>query len=112
MSKPTATAVSWLAARLSTALILALLVCVGIVGARNDWKIGSLHTLWAGGGRDEDPPAPAIKIITESVDRTSHASGSELPLNARLEFPSAEAVAQAGIRVVPTQVRAITQSVT
>ena len=112
MSKPTATAVSWLTARLSTALILGLLVCVGILGARNDWKIDSLHALWAAGRGDEDPPAPAIKIITESVDRTSHDSGSELPLNARLEFPSAEAVAQAGIRVVPAQVRPITQSVT
>jgi membrane fusion protein, heavy metal efflux system len=104
--------ISWLTARLSTLLILSLLVCLAIWGARNDWKIEHLSTLFAANRAEEESSAPAIKIIRESTGHGAGDTNAELPPNARLEFPSAEAVAQAGIRVAPAQVRPMAESIT
>jgi multidrug efflux pump subunit AcrA (membrane-fusion protein) len=110
MTDRMASAVSWFMSRLSTLLILALLVCLAVWGARNDWKIEHVSTLFAASRTEDESAAPAIRVLKEP---TGHGDAdSELPLNARLEFPSAEAVAQAGIRVAPAQVRPIAESIT
>jgi cobalt-zinc-cadmium efflux system membrane fusion protein len=111
MTERMASAASWFMSRLSTVLILVFLVCLAIWGARNDWKIDHLSTLFAASRIEEDPAGPAIKIVREPASQGAGESNSELPLNARLEFPSAEAVEQAGIRVAPAQVRRIAESI-
>jgi cobalt-zinc-cadmium efflux system membrane fusion protein len=92
----------WLA-WMPTVLILGLLGGLALWGARNDWKLpGS-----ADGAADKGTEAAAIRVL----DDPSASASSKEPVKL-IEFPSAEAVVRAGIRVETVQVRPLAQYVT
>jgi cobalt-zinc-cadmium efflux system membrane fusion protein len=89
-----------------TLLILALLGGVAVWGARNDWKLPPLASLWGKeAAADKSPAEEAVKVVSGSAE-----SGPPGP--ARVEFPSAEAVRKVGLRVVPVEVRDLARHVT
>src|SRR5262245_45941635 len=85
--------------RLPTLFTFALLGVLAVWGAKYDWKLPALGTLWGGpSDQEEASPAPSIKVV---VDPSASASeeGSPVVPGTRLEFPSADSVRKAGIRV-------------
>jgi membrane fusion protein, heavy metal efflux system len=95
-----------------TVLTLALLAVLGVWGARNDWKLGSLSSLWTKTGPLENPDPIGVKIVPEEKVPTSGDAKSSSAPRLRIEFPSAEAVRLAGIRVEAVQIRSLARYVT
>ena len=81
-------------------------------GSLNDWKLPWFSKQSAA----SDDPLSEVKVTTEASDSDENGSkpGSSLTsLTAkRIEFPSAEAVAKAGIRVEPVQARRMVHAIT
>src|SRR5262245_56078874 len=105
MANPLLTAISWTMSRLYTLLIFVLLGSIAIWGARHDWRIERLSSLWGEGQAEEDPATAGIRVISESpAGGSARSTEEESFLHTRLAFPSEEAAVQAGIRVVPARV--------
>jgi cobalt-zinc-cadmium efflux system membrane fusion protein len=88
-------------AGLPTLLILGVLAGVAVWGARNDWKLPPLPSLWG----NEVTPEKADSASAVKVDTTSAGP-------ARVEFPSAEAVRKAGLQVKAAREETLARYVT
>jgi cobalt-zinc-cadmium efflux system membrane fusion protein len=98
--------------QLPTLLTLGLLGGLALWGTLNDWKLP-----WSSKeSATSDDPLSEVRVISDSTDPEENGSkpGSSLiPLaSKRIEFPSAEAVSKAGIRVEPVQVRRMVRYIT
>jgi cobalt-zinc-cadmium efflux system membrane fusion protein len=81
-------------------LTLGLLGGLALWGSLNDWKLP-----WSSKeSAASDDPLSEVRVISDSTD-----SGEN---GRRIEFPSAEAVTKAGIRVEPVQVRRMVRYIT
>jgi multidrug efflux pump subunit AcrA (membrane-fusion protein) len=90
--------------RVPTLLTLGVLGGLACWGSLNAWKLpGSSKE-----AEEADSPVPAIQVLTDSISSGDNDSNSTAK---RIEFPSAEAVSKAGIRVVTVQTRPLTQYV-
>jgi cobalt-zinc-cadmium efflux system membrane fusion protein len=113
MPDPIRRGASWVLARVPAGLTFALLVALGVWGSRTGWKLPSLSALGASRADDEpDPSASAVKVTPDPSAPASDETRSVSPPRSLLEFPSAEAVRQAGIRVAPVEVRPLARYVT
>jgi cobalt-zinc-cadmium efflux system membrane fusion protein len=97
----------WITGQVPTVLTLALLIAVAVWGARHDWKLHG-HPLAALWGSDPDPADPPPAMVQVHWDDPKSPS----LLHAQIEFPSVEAVRQAGIRVARAEVRYMARYVT
>jgi cobalt-zinc-cadmium efflux system membrane fusion protein len=98
--------------RLPTLLTLALLGVLAVWGASYDWKLPARGTLLRGpGDQEKPPPEPSIKVVVDPAASASE-EGSPVVPGTRIEFPSADAVRKADIRVDRAQVRRMAQYVT
>ncbi len=102
----------FLRSQLPTFLTLGLLGGLALWGTLNDWKLPWFSKESAA----SDDPLSGVKVTTETIasDENGGKSGSSLTTLAakRIEFPSAEAVAKAGIRVEPVQARRMVHYIT
>src|SRR5713226_4931030 len=90
--------------RLPTFLTLGILGGLACWGSLNDWKL-------PGSSKEElgaDHSQAIIQITTDTISSGNHGSNSTAK---RLNFPSAETVKKAGIRVVAVEVRRMTRYV-
>jgi cobalt-zinc-cadmium efflux system membrane fusion protein len=101
-------AVVWIAVRLPTALTLALLAGLAVWGSRNDWKLPALHADPAEPGKES---LARVKVISGTEANGSDEPSSPVARQARIEFPSADAVHAAGIEVVAVKNRDLSRYV-
>lgn len=98
---------------LGTVAVLLVLVVIGFVGYRTEWKLSGFSALWGSGrgadeaGGSEDQAAAAVQVVSpKSPDKSC-------PLNqTRIEFPSAEAIREAGLHVATAVRQPLTATVT
>src|SRR2546423_5380897 len=99
-------ALVWIAGQIPTILTLAALVGLALWGAANDWKLP--HQNSAGKEKEKEGVKETVEVLLDEP-------GSEGPrsLAARqIKFPSAEAVAKAGVEVKPVTIQTIARYVT
>src|SRR5205807_1892800 len=101
---------AWMAARVPTILILALLGGLAVWGARNHWRFPQLRD--DGARADKHAGTEKVKVIRGSDGGGGSDSASQATRSARTEFPSAEAVRAAGIDCVTVKTRDMSQFVT
>jgi cobalt-zinc-cadmium efflux system membrane fusion protein len=113
MSSRIGTFAARLAAQIPTILTLALLAGLAVWGAAEEWKVPRFSALWGDGTTSaEDSPAGLVKVIPDPSTPQSADPKAPATLWKRIEFPTAEAVRKAGIRVAPAQVQPMARYVT
>jgi cobalt-zinc-cadmium efflux system membrane fusion protein len=93
---------SWL----PTALTLAALCGLAVLGVRNNWKLSHSPN-----PAQTESAELAIKVVTDPASNTSSDSQGSYPIK-RIEFPSVTAIAKAGIKTATVEVRPMAQYVT
>jgi cobalt-zinc-cadmium efflux system membrane fusion protein len=102
----------WAVSLVPTLFTLGLLAGLAVWGARHDWKVPRLSELWEDSDDHEPETAQAgIKIYPDPDYPSPAKDASPLASSMWLEFPSEEAVHDAGLQFAPVQLRRLARTV-
>jgi cobalt-zinc-cadmium efflux system membrane fusion protein len=93
-------------------LTVAALAGLALWGWRNDWKLSPSSPAGRSAEAREGSDEPAVKVVAVPPGPGSTSEGPPSAAIRRVEFPSADVVARAGIRVQPARVQDLVPSVT